>query len=82
MKRDLEMITKWQKESGLVVNEAKSELCFFNRRDTQMTIILLNDSIDQWKNQINVSGVIFDSKLQWSAQLVNAIKNLKGCYLQ
>ena len=55
---------------------------FFNRRDTQMTIILLNDSIDQWKNQINVSGVIFDSKLQWSAQLVNAIKNLKGCYMQ
>ena len=43
MKRDLEMINKWLRDSGLVVNESKTELCLFNRRDTQaITIIWYN----------------------------------------
>ena len=29
----LEMITKWLKESGLVVNETKTEVCLFHLND-------------------------------------------------
>ena len=30
LQRDLEMIRKWLKDSGLVVNESKTELCLFS----------------------------------------------------
>ncbi len=33
MERKLEMITKWLKDSGLVVNEKKTEICLFHRAD-------------------------------------------------
>ena len=29
----LEMITKWLRDSGLVVNESKTELCLFHKND-------------------------------------------------
>ena len=30
---NLEMITKWLRGSGLVVNESKTEICLFHRND-------------------------------------------------
>ena len=36
MKKDLEMITKWLRDSSLVVNEAKTKLCLLNRGETQI----------------------------------------------
>ena len=33
MRKKLENITKWLKDSGLKVNESKTELCLFNRKD-------------------------------------------------
>jgi hypothetical protein len=66
-------ITKWLRGSGLAVNESKTELCLFHRLDQPSIAINLFNSTIISKKTMNVLGVIFDSKLQWSAQVSNAI---------
>ena len=33
LEKKLEMITKWLRDSGLVVNESKTEVCLFHKND-------------------------------------------------
>ena len=73
MEQKLEMIIKWLKDSGLKVNETKTEVCLFHRNDTQTITITLQDAQIKSKKCINVLGVTFDSKLNWSVQTTNAI---------
>ena len=77
--RDLEIklqkIIKWLKDSGLKVNENKTELSVFHRiKNTDGNLQIDNVTI-QSKNEINVLGITFDSKLQWSPQVSRTIKN-------
>jgi hypothetical protein len=74
MKETLEMITKWLKDSGLKVNDQKTELCLFSKLDTLPITLSINGYDIISKTQINVLGVIFDSKLQWQPQVENSIK--------
>ena len=74
MKNSLEAITKWLKDSGLKVNESKTEMCMFHRNQTKIVTLTLNDAIIRSTPQIKVLGIIFDSKLQWKEQISNAIK--------
>ena len=53
------------------------ELCLFNRSNSRIIQLILNKSIISSLPQINVLGVIFDSKLQWQPQLSNLIKKAK-----
>ena len=70
----LEMIVKWLKDSGLKVNENKTELCMFHRNDYRpITITIHNEQITS-KKSMNVLGVTFDSKLNWSDQVSDTIK--------
>ena len=39
MQKRLEMIVKWLKDSGLIVNERKTELCLFHRNDAQLVSV-------------------------------------------
>ena len=73
MEAKLEMITKWLKDSGLKVNENKTEICLFHRNDPQKITIVLQGQTIVSKSSMNVLGVIFDSKLNWNAQVSNAI---------
>ena len=73
MEKKLEMITKWLKDSGLKVNESKTEICLFHRNDPQKISIVLQGQTISSKPTMNVLGVIFDSKLNWNAQVSNAI---------
>ena len=41
LEKKLEMITKWLKGSGLVVNESKTEVCLFHRNDQPLIFITL-----------------------------------------
>ena len=73
LERSLEAITKWLRGSGLDVKESKTELCLFHRLDQpRLKIKIFNSEI---KSQVtmNILGVLFDSKLQWSAQVANTI---------
>ena len=73
MQKKLEAITKWLKKSGLRVNENKTEMCLFYRTDCHPISITLNGSVITSKETINVLGVIFDAKLQWSQHVAKAI---------
>ena len=77
LERKLEMITKWLKDSGLVVNEDKTETCLFYKRDHPTVEITINSMKVSSKKTINVLGVLFDSKMQWSNQVAQAINNSK-----
>ena len=73
MQQRLEMITKWLKDSGLIVNESKTEICMFHRNDTQTVTVMLQDKLITSKKHMNVLGVTFDSKLNWRQQVSNTI---------
>ena len=68
MEKTIEAITKWLKKSGLIVNEAKTELCLFHRNDVAPITIRINNCNVKSKKVINVLGVLFDSKLSWAPQ--------------
>ena len=74
MEKSLESLTKWLKKSGLKVNDAKTDLCLFYKNDTTPVVLTLGDSSIRSKNEINVLGVVFDSKLQWANHVATIIK--------
>ena len=51
MGKKLELITKWLRCSGLVVNEKKPELCLFHKNDQDQITIKLENSLIESKNQ-------------------------------
>ena len=74
MEIKLGRIMDWLKDSGMKVNESKTDLCLFHRGDTTpITLSLYGKQICSNKT-INVLGVIFDTKLQWSDHVSHAIK--------
>ena len=73
MKRSLGNITKWLKKSGLKVNSAKTEMCLFHKNDTTPISIVLGDDEVTSSKQINVLGVTFDSKLNWTSHIHNTV---------
>ncbi len=73
MEKTLEAITKWLRKSGLKVNQEKTDLCLFYKHDTAPVTIRLGDSLIRSKSEINVLGILFDSKLQWSNHVSKAI---------
>ena len=74
MKKTLELITKWLKDSGLKVNKAKTEMSLFHRSNIRIINISINNVIIKKHPQINVLGITFDSKLQWTEQISKTIK--------
>ena len=73
MKDTLEKIIKWLGESGLKVNDSKTEMCLFYRKDTRPVKITINGTEITSKNTMNVLGVNFDSKLNWQSHVQIAI---------
>ena len=68
----------WLIDSGMKVNEAKTDVCLFHRGDTTPISLNINGNIIKSNNKINVLGVIFDSKMQWSDHIAHAIKRATG----
>ena len=60
-------------DSGLKVNDSKTELCKFHKTDTSQVEIILNNIVIKSQNSINVLGVEFDSKLNWTPQVNKTI---------
>ncbi len=55
--------------SELKVNSSKTDLCTFYKLYT----VFVKTSEIMSKNNINILGLNFDSKLQWSGQVMKAI---------
>ena len=79
MELKLRKIMDWLKDSGMKVNESKTDLCLFHRGDSTPISLNLYGKIVTSNKKINVLGVIFDSKLQWADQISNCInKSMKA----
>ena len=74
MKKSLEAITKWLKKSGLKVNDEKTEICLFHRQFQGSVTVEVNGINIKSKPNMNVLGVLFDSKLNWNDQVANIVK--------
>ena len=64
----------WLKDSGMKVNESKTDLCLFHRGDSTPITLNLYGKMIKSNKSINVLGVIFDSKLQWADHIAHALK--------
>ncbi len=82
-KKALKLITKWMRESGLKVNQSKTEVCLFYKPDCVPVVIKRGESNIVRKKSMN-------SKLQWidyiakviakSNQSLNALKLLRKLF--
>ena len=79
IKNKLERVSGWLSKSGMKVNEAKTSLCLFYNRDTTPIGVELNGVIIRSKTNINVLGVIFDQKLQWSDHVSHCVSKSNKC---
>ena len=77
MQATIELITKWLRQSGLKVNDSKTEICLFYRKDHPPITIKIKNVEIETKKQMNVLGITFDSKLQWHNQIQNSIQKSK-----
>ena len=73
IKSKLDNTISWLSASGMKVNESKTCLCLFYNRDTTPIHIELNGAVISSCKFINVLGVIFDQKLQWSNHIAFCI---------
>ena len=73
MKTTIECTTKWLRQSGLKVNDEKTEMCIFYKNDLAPISIVVNNVSVFTRSTINVLGVLFDSKLQWSPHINKSI---------
>ena len=71
MEKKLEMIIKWLRDSGLQVNETKTEVCLFHRNDKPLITVKLQGKTIKTQKTINVLGVVFDSKLTWGPHVAH-----------
>ena len=71
------MITKWLRESEMVVDESKTEVCLFHKNDQTKINIKLDNVQIKSKKEMNVLGVTFDYKLNLNAHIANAIKKAR-----
>ncbi len=64
----------WLKDSGLKVNEKKTELCIFHRNKNTDGSLKIDNTTILSKTEMNVLGLTFDSRLNWAPQVAHAIK--------
>ena len=69
----LNNISNWLKDSGLIVNANKTEICIFSKKDTATITITIDGQRVQSSKTINVLGITFDSRLTWGPQVTKAI---------
>jgi hypothetical protein len=69
----MERIIKWLKNSGLKVNDAKTEVCLFSRTDVRPIKLTINGIELTTKKSMNVLGVHFDTKLNWQTHMQSTI---------
>ena len=60
------------------MNENKTEVCLFHRKDQPLITITLNGNILKSKDNMNVLGVAFDCKLNWQIQVQKVITKAKS----
>jgi len=68
-----EFLVDWLSNSGLKVNESKTEICIFYKQELQKQKVIIKNYEIESKKELKVLGLTFDSKLTWSAQVNQSI---------
>ena len=66
------------KGSGFKVNQSKTEACLFFKCDCAPVDLWVGDVKMKTKSTMNVLGVIFDTKLQWSSHVTKTRQKANG----
>jgi hypothetical protein len=72
MKTTIETVICWLKKNGMLVNQTKTELCFFKNGGHKKETIVLDNIQITTTNTIKILGIIFDSRLDWTAYILHA----------
>ena len=70
-------LTSWLKDTGLSVNESKTEICVFYHKPTPLLELVLNNGTIKSQNIMNALGVLFDSTLSLINQISQTITKSK-----
>ena len=73
LENSLSTIVKWLTDSGLKVNDEKTEICLFSRQNVRPVRVLFCGKTVLTKPEMNVLGIVFDSKLKWGPQVTSAL---------
>ena len=71
------MMIRWLRDSGMTVNEAKTEVCLFYKSDVNAVNVTINNITIKSKPSINILGVQFDSRMNWEQHVSNSINKAK-----
>ena len=63
------------KQSGLIINDKKTDLCIFHRKSQEKVTIEVHGTMIESANHINILGIIFDSNMTWDQQYDHAAKS-------
>jgi len=66
---------KWLKDSGMLVNESKTEIMILHRTERIKKVINIGDTSIESKNKMRVLGVIFNQNLTWQDHIINTINS-------
>ena len=78
----LDKIVEWLKRSWIKVNKNKNKLCIFHRNNNTDGSLITEDTMLTLRNEMNVLGITFDSKLQWNPQISHTKKWCANISLQ
>ena len=70
----IQTVSNWLTKSGLKINDQKTEICIFHRKEKSTETVSINNIQITTTNQITILGIVFDSNLTWDPQYNTAIK--------
>jgi len=71
-------MTIWFKNSGLKVNETKTEIAVFFKTNTCSEEVIVNAQMIKTKNVIKVLGVMMDTTLSWHKHVTAAVSKMQS----
>lgn len=76
-------VNNYCKNNGLTLNQDKTELMFFSKRDLNKSILVKFGGLSlEQKSVVKYLGVFIDSKLTWSHQIDHILKTLSAhCFV-
>jgi hypothetical protein len=75
LKESVTIVARWLKSSGLKVNDSKTEVCVFHRKEKIIIDIVLDGHLIKSTETIKILGMTFDCNLNWDIQINNSVKN-------
>ena len=74
IKNKINRVSSWLTGSGLKINDQKTEICIFHRKEKLSLTIIINNNEIRTTNHMTILGIIFDSNLAWDLQYNHSIR--------